>query len=129
MAKLKPTDVTEYEVSSGNVFADLGIENPEEELTKAQLAWEIETAIKKKKLNQTNAAKLMGISQPKVSALLKRKLDGFSVERLMHFLNTLGQDVDIIVRPKPRNRKAVINVYYESSSCRSYVPMAAKGRE
>ncbi len=131
MAKIKPklTDEIEFEVSSGNVFADLSIDKPEEELTKAQLAWEIETIIKKKKLNQTNAANLMGINQPKVSALLKRKLDGFSVERLIHFLNTLGQDVDIVVRPKPRNRKqAVINVYHESSSCRSYAPIAAKGK-
>lgn len=83
----------DFEVSSGNVFADLGIENPEEELTKAQLTWKIEQAIKKKKLNQTNAAKRMGVNQPKVSALLKRKLDGFSVKRLIHFLNALGQDV------------------------------------
>lgn len=53
----------------------------------------------------------MGINQPKVSALLRRKLSGFSVERLMHFLNLLGQDIDIVVRPKPRNRKtARLNV-------------------
>lgn len=87
-------------IINSNVFADLQIENPEEELTKAQLAWEIETAIKKKKMNQTNAAKHMGISQLKVSALLKRKLDGFSVERLLHFLNALGRDEDIVARPK-----------------------------
>ncbi len=113
----KQDEEIEFEVSSGNVFADLGIENPEEELTKAKLAWEIEQIIKKRKLNQTKAAELMGINQPKVSALLKRKLDGFSVERLIHFLNALGQDVDIVVRPKPRNRKhAIINVYHDSGS-------------
>lgn len=119
----------ELEMSSGNVFADLGIENPEEELTKAKLVWEIEEIIKKKKLTQVQAAKLMGINQPKVSALIRRKLDGFSVERLIHFLNALGQDVDIVVRPKPRNRKrAVVNVYHaphSESACKA--PMAAKG--
>jgi len=104
----------ECEMSSGNVFADIGIENPEEELTKAKLVWEIEQIIKKKKMTQAAAAKMMGINQPKVSALLRRKLEGFSVERLIHFLNTLGQDIDIVVRQKPLNRKqAVINVYYD----------------
>lgn len=125
--KIKLNQEIEFERSSGNVFADLCIENPDEELTKAKLAWEIEQAIKKKKLNQTNAAKLMSISQPKVSALLKRKLDGFSVERLIHFLNALGQDVDIVVRPKPRNRKQAITSVYHSSSPIS-IPLAAKGR-
>ena len=58
----------------------------------------------------------MGINQPKVSALIRRKLDGFSVERLIHFLNALGQDIDIVVRQKPSSRKqAQINVYYDSS--------------
>jgi predicted XRE-type DNA-binding protein len=119
----------ECEMSSGNVFADIGVENPEEELTKAKLVWEIEQIIKKKKLTQATAAKVMGINQPKVSALIRRKLDGFSVERLIHFLNALGQDIDIVVRQKPSSRKqARINVYHDSgnSGARS-VPMAAKG--
>lgn len=104
----------EFEMSRGNVFADLDIDNPEEELTKAKLVWKIEQIVKKKKLTQAEAAKIMGINQPKVSALIRRKLDGFSVERLIHFLNALGQDIDIIVRPKPRNRKqAQINVYHD----------------
>lgn len=121
-------DEIECEVSSGNVFADLGLENPEEELTKAKLVWEIELIIKKNKLTQAEAAKAMGINQPKVSALIRRKLDGFSVERLIHFLNALGQDIDIIVRPKPQNRKqAVINVYHENGCGRQSVPIAAKG--
>ncbi len=118
----------ECEMSSGNVFADIGIENPDEELTKAKLVWEIEQIIKKKKLTQVQAAKVMGINQPKVSALIRRKLDGFSVERLIHFLNALGQDIDIIVRQKPRSRKqAVINVYHENGYGRPTVPMVAKG--
>jgi predicted XRE-type DNA-binding protein len=119
----------EYEISSGNVFADIGIENSEEELTKAKLVWEIEQIITRKKLTQVEAAKVMGINQPKVSALIRRKLDGFSVERLIHFLNTLGQDIDIVVRQKPPSRKqAQINVYHDSGcdSTRS-IPVAAKG--
>lgn len=119
----------ECEMSSGNIFADIGVDNPEEELTKAKLVWEIELIIKKKGLTQIEAAKIMGINQPKVSALIRRKLDGFSVERLIHFLNALGQDIDIIVRPKPNNRKqAQINVYHDTdySSSRAY-PIAAKG--
>lgn len=118
----------ECEISSGNVFADLGIENPEEEMTKAKLVFEIEKIIRRKKLTQAKVAAIMEINQPKVSALLRRKLDGFSVERLIHFLNTLGQDVDIIVRPKPRNRKqAIINVFHEGESYHAPIPLAAKG--
>jgi predicted XRE-type DNA-binding protein len=130
MAKQKhqALEEIECEVSSGNVFADLGIDNPEEELTKAKLVWEIEQIIKKRKLTQEAAAKAMGINQPKVSALIRRKLGGFSVERLIHFLNALGQDVDIVVRPKPRSRKqAIISVYHDTYSGHNcYVPMAAK---
>jgi predicted XRE-type DNA-binding protein len=115
----QPKDL-ECESSSGNVFADLGIENAEEELTKANLVWEITQILKKKKLTQAQAAKIMGINQPKVSALMHWKLDGFSVERLLHFLNALGQDIDIILRAKPPKRKhAIINVYQENSSSRS----------
>src|ERR1700738_5415987 len=127
MAKKKqqPTENMELEMSSGNVFADLGIGNPEEQLTKAKLVWEIEQIIKKKKLTQVEAAKVMGITQPKVSALIRRKLDGFSVERLIHFLNALGQDIDIVVRPKPPGRKqAIINVYQAPSSSTN-TPLAA----
>jgi predicted XRE-type DNA-binding protein len=89
---------------SGNVFADLGFADPEEELTKAQLAGLIWQAIKRRRLTQVAAAALMGIDQPKVSALLNGRLANFSSERLMRLLTALGQDVDITVRTKPRNR-------------------------
>lgn len=131
MAKKKqnPFEEIECEVSSGNVFADLGIQNSEEELTKAKLVWEIEQIIKKKRLTQVAAAKAIGINQPKVSALIRRKLDGFSVERLIHFLNKLGQDIDIIVRPKPRYRKqAIVSVYQDVNGTRLSPPLAAKSR-
>lgn len=90
--------------SSGNVFADIGVPEPEEELTKAQLAGHIRQAIKRRRLTQVAAAKLMGVDQPKVSALLNGRLANFSSERLMRLLTALGQDVDITVRTKPRNR-------------------------
>ena len=90
--------------SSGNVFADLGFAEPEEELTKAQLASHIRQAIKRRRLTQATAAALMGVDQPKVSALLNGRLANFSSERLMRLLTALGQDVEIIVRTKPRNR-------------------------
>jgi predicted XRE-type DNA-binding protein len=95
----------EFELSSGNVFADLNLPNPEEALTKAELARQINHVIKKKKLTQEQSAKLLGIDQPKVSALINGKLSGFSLERLIRFLNELGQDVTINVKTKPRSHK------------------------
>ncbi len=94
-----------FECSSGNVFADLNVQNPEEALAKAELARQIHSVIKKKRLTQSCAAKILGIDQPKVSALLSGKLSGFSLERLFRFLNKLGKDVAISVTSKPRNRK------------------------
>jgi predicted XRE-type DNA-binding protein len=88
--------------SSGNVFADMGLLQAEEELTKAQLASHIRQ--ERRRLSQVAAASIMGIDQPKVSARLKGRLANFSSERLMRLLTALGQDVDIMVRSKPRNR-------------------------
>jgi len=90
--------------SSGNVFADMGLPEAEEELTKAQLASHIRQVIKRQRLTQVAAASVMGIDQPKVSALLNGRLSNFSSERLMRLLTALGQDVDITVRAKPRDR-------------------------
>ncbi len=91
--------------SSGNGFADLGFAEPEEELTRAQLASRIEQIIKQRRLTQVAAARLMGVDQPKISALLNGRLANFPTTRLMHLLTTLGQDVEIVVRAKPRNRQ------------------------
>lgn len=88
-----------FEESSGNVFADLGVENPEEALAKSELARQIIKIIKKRKLTQTQAGEILGIDQPKVSALYRGRLRSFSVERLIRFLNELGQDVIIMVCP------------------------------
>jgi predicted XRE-type DNA-binding protein len=90
--------------SSGNVFADMGLPEAEEELTKAQFASHIRQVIKRRHLTQVAAASIMGIDQPKVSALLSGRLANFSSERLMRFLTALDQDVVITVRSKPRNR-------------------------
>lgn len=89
---------------SGNVFADLRLPDPEGELTKAQLASHIRQVIKRRRLTQVAAASLMGVDQPKVSALLNGRLANFSSERLMRLLTALGQDVEITVRTKPRAR-------------------------
>lgn len=85
---------------SGNVFADLGLENPEELLVKAELARKISGIIAGQNMTQTEVAILLGIDQPKVSALVNGKLSGFSTARLFRFLNALGRDVEIVVKPK-----------------------------
>ncbi|HEX3673699.1 MAG TPA: helix-turn-helix transcriptional regulator [Rhizomicrobium sp.] len=90
--------------SSGNVFADLGFAEPEEELAKAKLANRIRQIVKVRRLTQVAAASAMGVDQPKVSALLNGRLANFSSERLMRLLTALGQDVDIILRDTPRSR-------------------------
>jgi predicted XRE-type DNA-binding protein len=86
--------------SSGNVFADLGITNPEEKQTKVRLAVAINHIIQSRKLSQMAAAHRLNVNQPKVSALSNYQLDGFSVERLMNFVTALDRDVDIVIRRK-----------------------------
>ncbi len=101
----------DYIISSGNIFADLELPNPEERLAKAELAYQINTIIEEKGLTQVAAAKLLEIDQPKVSALSTGRLAGFSLERLFRFLNILGQDITIKVSPKKRtNKKAEVKV-------------------
>ena len=101
----KPTAKrTRVEPSSGNVFADLGFANPEEALLKADLAGRILQFVTQRKLTRRKAAVVLGIDQPKVSALLRGRLAGFSTERLLRFLNRLGQDVDIVIRPSRSHR-------------------------
>src|SRR5712672_4574886 len=85
--------------SSGNVFADLGLPHPEQELLKARLTLQIYRLIKARGLKQTEAGKILGIRQPHVSALMRNRAGAFSVERLMEFLTALGQDVEITVKP------------------------------
>jgi len=90
---------------SGNVFADIGLPDAEEYMTKAKLAYRICDIIEERKLTQAQAAKVLGVDQPKVSALVRGRLEGFSIERLLRYLNALGRDVEIVVRPKPQGVK------------------------
>jgi predicted XRE-type DNA-binding protein len=99
-----PKRENSYTVSSGNVFADLGLKNPEEALAKAELAHKIAALIRDKGLTQVQTAKLLGVDQPKVSSLIRGRLSGFSLERLMRFLLLLGQDIKITVRACPGTR-------------------------
>lgn len=83
--------------SSGNVFKDLGLPNPEERLLKAQLARKISEAINKLDFTQAQAAEIIGIDQPKISLLVRGRLSGFSTDRLLDYLNRLGSDIEIKV--------------------------------
>ena len=85
--------------SSGNVFADLGLPNADELLIKAELAHQISELIEMRHLTQSDAAKILGVDQPKVSALMRGKLSGFSTDRLFRFLNALGSNVEIRITP------------------------------
>ena len=91
------------EAGSGNIFADLGLPDAEETLLKAQVVSVLHRLIKARKLTQTAAAKLVGVSQPDMSHILHGQFRGWSVERLMRMLTAFEQDVEIIVRP---HRKA-----------------------
>ena len=100
----KRTDDMSVTPGGGNVFAGIGLPDPEEELTKAPRASRLREIIRRRRLTQAAAASLIGIDQPKVSALLNGRLANFSSDRLMRLLTALGQDVDITVRATPRDR-------------------------
>src|SRR5262245_19871935 len=89
---------------STNVFEDLGYPDAAERQAKLRLAYALNQVVEHRGLTQAPAAALLGLSQPKVSALRNYKLAGFSVERLMTFLTAAGQDVQIVIRSKPRSR-------------------------
>jgi predicted XRE-type DNA-binding protein len=85
--------------SGGNVFADLGLPNADELLVKSRLVIRIRQIIEDRRLTQEEAARLVGIDQPKISALMRGRLAGYSTDRLLGFLQRLGDDVDIVLRP------------------------------
>lgn len=105
MAKSRADNSETIVRSSGNVFADLGFADSGERQAKVRLALAINDVVHRRGLSQAKAADLLGINQPKVSALAKYRLEGFSVERLMRFLTFLNQDIEIIIRNKPRTRR------------------------
>ncbi len=123
----KHVEKIEHEKGSGNVFADLGFENPEDELAKSDLTAQISCIIKRRKLTQTQVAEILGVDQPRVSSLLRGRLDLFSVEKLMHFLKALGQDIEIRIKPKPCNRKHA-HLSVVSGGERISLPIAARSR-
>src|SRR4051794_26617704 len=86
-------------VGSDNVFADLKLPDPDQRMIKARLASEISDIIREAGMTQTQAAKRLGIDQPKVSMLMRGQLKDFSIERLFHSLNRLGRDIEIGIRP------------------------------
>jgi len=99
-----------YEVSSGNIFADLGFADSEQELLKAQLTVQIYKLIKARGLTQTQAADLLGTTQAQVSALMRCRPVSVSIGRLMAFLNILGQDVEVNVKPAATSRTGRMSV-------------------
>ena len=102
-----------------SAYEELGFKNYQEMETKANLVMEIAEVIKKKRITQTQCASILGISQPKISELLCGRFRGYSVERLMHFLNALGQDVDIVVKERPQTRPARVSVHHLGSTRRA----------
>jgi predicted XRE-type DNA-binding protein len=102
-----------HENSSGNVFADLGLPNSEQELLKAKLTVQIYKLIKEQHLTQTKAAELLGTTQAQVSALMRCRPVSVSVGRLMEFLTILGQDVEVTVKPSPTRAGGHMSVVVE----------------
>src|SRR5271170_1003891 len=92
---------------SGNVFADLGLPNPEQELLKAQLTLQIHAILKHSGMTQAEIAKVLGVQQPQVSLLMRNRAGNFSVGRLMEFLTALRQDIEITVRPTRKEHGAL----------------------
>lgn len=93
------------ERSSGNVFEDLGLPDAAALLAKSELVSRICDIIVKRGLTQAQAAEILGVNQPKVSALMRGNLDGFSSDRLFRFLNALGSDIEIAVKPRARSSR------------------------
>jgi predicted XRE-type DNA-binding protein len=106
-AKRAQKRVARVTEGSGNVFADSGLPNPEQELLKAQLTLQIYTILKGSGMKQGEIAKILGVQQPQVSLLMRNRAGNFSVGRLMEFLTALRQDVEIIVRPARREHGAL----------------------
>ncbi len=105
----------DYEDSSGNVFADLGLRNAKQELLKAKLTVEIYRLLKKRGLTQHEGAKLLGTTQAQVSALMRCKPVSVSVGRLMEFLTVLGQDIEVTVKPAARRKSGDMSVVVQQT--------------
>lgn len=104
MGRAAPRKTQEFIKGSGNVFEDLGLGNPDELALETELLRRIIECVRVRRLSQRQAGKILGIDQPKVSALMNGRVNGFSVTRLFRLLNALDLDVNIRVHPKPRTR-------------------------
>jgi predicted XRE-type DNA-binding protein len=107
-----------YIEGSENIFTDLGVADPEEARAKADLVDRIVDIIRARELTQVQAGKVLGVDQPKVSALMRGRLTDFSIERLLRFLLLLGQDVQISVTARPRSSRKppTLQVYANTRS-------------
>ncbi len=92
---------TAVETGSGNVFADLGLADADAHIVKAELVTRIDTIVRQRGITQAEAARLLGLSQPDVSRLLRGDFREYSLERLLRLLTALGRDIDIVIR-QPR---------------------------
>lgn len=120
------SNADDYTVSSGNVFADLGLPESDELLAKAELVHQIASIARGRHLTQKETASILGTSQPKVSDLFAGRLGGFSMERLIRYLNALDRDVQIVVSLKPRSREhATMQVTSKSQTVKRLSPRAA----
>lgn len=102
--KLKAVSTVEIQQGSGNVYADLGFPDAEDMLVKAKLLAKISEIIRSRGLTQVETAKILGLTQPKVSAILRGRFRGVSERKLIECLTLLGRDVDIVVKDSPRRR-------------------------
>jgi predicted XRE-type DNA-binding protein len=110
MKRVSAKSKTSVTSGSGNVFTDLRLPDAEEKQTKVRLAITINQILASASLSQAAVSEVLKVNQPKISALVNYRLDGFSVERLMNFLNALGRDVDIVIRKAPGKRAPKIRV-------------------
>jgi predicted XRE-type DNA-binding protein len=106
---------TDHEKSSGNIFADLGFPNSEQELVKAKLTAQIYRLLKEQGVTQVEAAKLLGTTQAQVSTLMRCRPVSVSVGRLMEFLTTLGQDVEVTIKPAKRRKRGHMSVELQAA--------------
>ena len=127
---MKKKEKVEFNKSSGNVFKDLGIRNPEEALAKSNLAQEIHEIIKSRKLTQKQAAEILGIDQPKISDIVQGNLAKYSLDRLMRFLRLLGNDIEIRVKKSKRAARPKLHVVKDKSpkATKSHIHKKSKAK-
>ncbi|WP_228547027.1 helix-turn-helix domain-containing protein [Candidatus Neptunochlamydia vexilliferae] len=130
LCKMKEKTV-EFHTGSGNLFKDLGFENPEEALAKSKLARQIYKTIKARNLTQKEAAEILGIERSKVSGVTRGNLSKYSLDRLMRFVCMLGSDIEIRIKSySKRKRRPKLEVREEGTKkSRSMVPKARRKKK